>query len=182
MRRNAHTPIWLVTLFAFALSACGNPSPATAAIIEEATAATLLTEATAAPLAVDGGIDACALITQEEAELVLGASTGSAQPDNNPPLYSCSYETSNYASVQIILVMYEDNAQALEAYQMAIDINGYSELNGLGDRAYNAQPILDVDVLSGRYELSIDISDSSDDAAQLQNAITLAEKALGRLP
>ena len=130
----------------------------------------------------DGDIGACALITQSEAEQVLGASTGAGEPEDTPPIYSCSYETDNFDLVQVVVVVYEDNAQALDAYQMAIDINGYPELSGLGDRAYNAQPIFDVNVLIGNMEISIDISDSSDDAAQLQKAIDLAQVALTRLP
>ncbi len=184
MKRNTFTSIRLAALFTFVLSTCGSQPPATAVVVEEATVGAPLPSETivaAVPVA-DGAIDPCALITQEEAEQALGVATGTGQPDNSPPLYSCSYETSTYDLVQVILVVYDDNAQAQDAFQTAININGYPELSGLGDRAYNAQPILDIDVLSGRYEISIDISDSSDDATQLQKAIDLAEVGLTRLP
>lgn len=41
---------------------------------------------------------------------------------------------------------------------------------------------MDISVLKGKYELSIDISDVSDGEAQFQKARSLAESALARLP
>jgi len=131
----------------------------------------------------DGGaIDACSLITQAEAEATLGQPTGPGQPDDAPPIYSCSYQTTDFDVVSVVVLIYDDASQALGGYQMAIDINGYPEISGIGDRAYNAQPIFDINVLSGNIEVSVDISDASDDATQLQNSIELARLALSRLP
>jgi hypothetical protein len=168
------------------LAACAPARQPTSApeVVVEATAANptegAVEVATESP--VNGEMDACALITQAEAEQTLGKATGPGQPEVTPPIYACSYETSDFDLVQIVVVIYDDNTQAQDAYQMAIDINGYPELSDLGDRAYNAQPIFDVNVLRGNLEISIDVSDSSDDQAQLQKAIDLARLVLIRLP
>lgn len=179
----------LFPLLALFLAACAPTAPTSSPtvaseVIEQATAVspTESVQESGGIVSANGGLDACALITQSEAEQVLGTSTGAGEPEDTPPIYSCSYETDNFDLVQVVVVVYEDNAQALDAYQMAIDINGYPELSGLGDRAYNAQPIFDVNVLKGNVEISIDISDSSDDVTQLENAIALAQVALTRLP
>lgn len=168
----------------FILTACSPTAPTAAPIaVAEATQAPQATPTQQASVAApeSGVLDACTLITQAEAEQVLGTSTGSGQHEDTPPFYSCSYETENFDLVQVVVVIYDDNAQAQDAYQMAIDINGYPELAGLGDRAYNAQPIFDVNVLTGNIEVSIDVSDSTNDATQLKNAIDLAKLVLSRL-
>jgi hypothetical protein len=168
------------------LAACApaNTPPSAPEVVVEATAASQAQgeaeASTAAPST--SGMDACALITQAEAEQALGKATGAGVPEITPPIYSCSYETSDFDLVQVIVVIYDDSTQAQGAYQMAIDFNAYPEITDLGDRAYNAQPIFDINVLKDNYEVSIDISDSSDDQAQLQKAIELARLALGRLP
>jgi hypothetical protein len=51
----------------------------------------------------------------------------------------------------------------------------------LGDRAYNAQPVGDVTVLIGIYELGVDVS-AGEDEADMSTAIEMAELALDRLP
>lgn len=169
-------------LTAFVLAACAPAAPTQNA--PEGQNPVLATEAS-----IDGGgesavsaqIDACALLTQADAEGVLSAQTGPALPGDAPPLYSCSYQTENFDVVQVVVLVYENQAQAQAAYQLAITTNGYTEIPGLGDRAYNAQPIFDVNVLVGNLEVTVDISDSTDDATQLQNSIELAELVISRL-
>ena len=124
-------------------------------------------------------IDACALLTQDEADAVLGAATREPVRGDTPPVNSCAYQTEDFDGVSVTVVTYEDKAEAERAYQTAIDINDYPEIESLGDRAYNAQPIGDVTVLVGRYELSVDISGPEND---LQAAQDLAETAIGRMP
>ena len=136
---------------------------------------------TGATVSADGTIDACSLITQAEAEGILGEATTGGQRDDSPPLYSCYYETANFDVVQVVVVIYDDSNQAQAAYEMAVEINGYPEISGLADRAYNAQPIFDVNFLTGNLEVSIDISDSTDKSVQLENSIELAQLVLSRL-
>ena len=167
------------------LAACAPTASSISApeVVVEATAApTEGIQGTNVAAPSNGVMDACALITQAEAEQALGKATSGPEPGDTPPVYSCSYETSDFDLVQIVVVVYDDNTQAQAAYQMAIDFNGYPEISGMGERAYNAWPIFDVNVLSGNIEFSIDISDSTDQEAQLQNAIELAQVVLSRLP
>ncbi|MGH8168756.1 MAG: DUF3558 family protein, partial [Woeseiaceae bacterium] len=124
-------------------------------------------------------IDACALITQDEADAVLGAPTGEPVRGDTPPVNSCAYQTEDFDGVSVTVVTHEDKAEAERAYLTAIDINDYPEIGSLGDRAYNAQPIGDVTVLVGRYELSVDVSGPEND---LEAAQDLAETAIGRMP
>src|SRR3990172_1006490 len=65
--------------------------------IVEATAAAPAQESADSGGVPDGGaIDACSLITQAEAEATLGQPTGPGQPDDAPPIYSCSYQTTDF--------------------------------------------------------------------------------------
>ena len=128
------------------------------------------------------GIDVCALVTQEEAGAAIGSPVGEPVEENVPPIYSCSYDTPGFDGVSVIVVEYADAAQAEAAFQMAIDINDYEEVTGVGDRAYRSYPIFDLNVLTGRYELSVDVTDSSEEEQQYQKASELAEKALSRMP
>jgi hypothetical protein len=59
----------------------------------------------------------------------------------------------------------------------------YPAIDGIGDRAYNSQPIGDVDVLAGPYEVSVSLYFASDDdAAELAMAGALAALVIDRLP
>ena len=66
-------------------------------------------------------------------------------------------------------------------YEMALEINDYPEIDGLGERAYDSRPIGGVNVLQGRYELSVDVSAERSDA-DFDMAAGLAERAVDRLP
>lgn len=178
------TPITLLLILTslVALTACGGsvPSSSDGGATPSAQHTRPPIEA-AKPEVSAGGVDACALVTQEEAEAALGKPVGEPQRADTPPLYSCTYEAAGFDNVSIIVVEYDDEQQAADAFQMAIDINDYEESSGIGERAYRSL-IIDITVLTGRYELSIDVSDSSDQEVQFQKARDLAEKALTRMP
>jgi hypothetical protein len=59
--------------------------------------------------------------------------------------------------VSVSVIIRADKAEAENVHQSAIDINNYPEIEGRGDRAYNAQSISDVTVLVGRYQLGVDV-------------------------
>jgi hypothetical protein len=176
------------------LAACGGddgseePGAATQAPPAEA-GATDEPEAVAEPQATEepegeeasSGVDACELVTREEAEAVLGVSVGEPTREDVPPIGACSYETADFDSVSIAVVTFEDADQAEEVLQMAIDINDYPEISGLGDGAYDSRPIYDVTVRKGRYELSIDVSLEGGEA-DFETAKELAATAVERLP
>ncbi|HET7087862.1 MAG TPA: hypothetical protein VFL17_04365 [Anaerolineae bacterium] len=174
---------WLLILTSLAvLTACGGSvqSSPGGGVTPSAQPTRLPAEATK-PEVSAGGVDTCALVIQEEAEAALGKPVGEPQRADTPPVYTCTYEADGFDNVGIIVVEYDDEQQAADAFQMAIDINDYEESSGIGERAYRSL-IIDITVLTGRYELSIDVSDSSDQEAQFQKARDLAEKALARMP
>ena len=125
-------------------------------------------------------IDPCALVTADQAEAVLGAPVGPTQPSEIPPIVSCTYQT-NSELLYVQLIVYENEAQARQGFDLAVDVNDFTEIDGLGEDAYNSQPIFDVSVLRGVYELSIDIS-AGEPETQLEQATELARTALERLP
>jgi len=160
-----------------ALAACGGDDPddrsAAGVAVEEQTNAKAGDAEPSAP------IDACALITRDEATAVLGAATREPIRGDTPPVSSCAYRTEDFDVVSVSVITYRDNAEAEYVHQFAIDTNNYPEIGGLGDRAYNAQPIGDVTVLVGQYELGVDVSGPEN---ELEIARELAKTALGRMP
>jgi len=127
------------------------------------------------------GIDACSLVTKEEAEAVLGGSVGEPTREDTPPVAACTYETADFDSVSVSVLTYDDSDQAEDGFQMAIDINDYPEVPGLGDRAYDARPGFGLTVLMGRYELEVDVSLEGGDT-DFETAKDLAAQAVERLP
>lgn len=183
-----------LSMLLFGLAACGGddeseePAATTQATPAEA-GPTDEPEVVAEPEATEvqegdessAGVDACALVTKEEAEAVLGASVGEPTQEDVPPISACSYETPDFDTVSVSVLTYDDADQAEEGFQMAIDINDYPEVSGLGDRAYDSRPIFDVTVQKGRYEVDVDVSLEGDEA-DFETAKELAATAVDRLP
>jgi hypothetical protein len=184
----------VVSMLLFGLAACGGDGgserPGVVAS-PQATAAPSSTEpvATAEPGPTEqpqggetaAGVNPCDLVTKGEAEAALGASVGEPKVEDTPPVSACTYETANFETVQVVVTTFEDAGQARDAFQSAIDINGYEEISGIGDRAYNAQPIFDISVLKGKYDVSIDVA-LPDDQDEMAVAQDLARTAVDRLP
>ena len=175
------------------LAACGGddseevstvaPPQATQEVVTEepeATEGPQATEASEGEEAVSG-VDACELVTRDEAEAVLGASVGEPTREDTPPISACSYETADFDSVSVSVLTYDDSDQAEEGFQIAIDINDYPEVSGIGERAYDARPISGVTVLKGRYELDVDVNLEGSEA-DFEAAKELAATAVERLP
>jgi hypothetical protein len=130
-----------------------------------------------------GEIDVCALLTKEEVEAVIGMPAGAAQPEESAaPYFGCRYEEDGLSQIVSIGVLaWGDAEEAETSFEFGAD--QYPAIEGIGDRAYNSQPIDDVSVLSGRYELSVGLYFvSDDDEAELAMASELAAVALDRLP
>lgn len=123
-------------------------------------------------------VDACSLITIDEAEAALGATVGEGTGIDTPPVYGCTYEAEAFAQVSVNVVVFDDAAQAEDIYQLAIDNNDYPEIEGIGDRAYFALGF-GVAAQQGRYEVNVDVIGPDDDQALEEE---LAQKALDRLP
>jgi hypothetical protein len=130
-----------------------------------------------------GEIDVCALLTKEEVEAVIGLPAGSAQPEESAaPFFGCRYEEDGLSQmVSIGVFAWGDAREAEASFEFGAD--QYPAVEGIGDRAYDSQPIDDVNVLVGRYELSVGLYFvSDDDEAELAMASELAALALDRLP
>ena len=126
-------------------------------------------------------VDACSLVTKDEAEAALGAPVGDGEAQDFAPIYNCRYETEDFDILDVTVVVYDDDETAELAYEMVLEINDYPEIGGLGERAYDASPLGGVNVLQGRYELSIDVSAGESDE-DFDTATGLAERAVDRLP
>jgi hypothetical protein len=137
--------------------------------------------ATAAPQASGGEIDPCALVTKEEAEAIVGESLDDPLVTITELLASCLYSTPDFKSVNVDVLTYENEDQAEGGFELALDINDYPEVEGIGERAYDSRPIGDVTALEGRFELSVDVSVQGDDT-DFETAKDVAAKAVDRLP
>ena len=127
----------------------------------------------------DGGaVDACSLMTQADAEEALGAGVGAGEPEDFPPVFGCRYETGDFDTAIVSILIYDDASQAEAGYQLAIDINDYEEIDGIGERAYFALGF-GITALSDRYEVSVDVIGPDDDE-ELEKE--LAQTVIGRLP
>jgi len=142
--------------------------------------ATQTPEATPEPSA--GEIDPCALVTKSEAEAIVGESLGDPLVTKTEMLASCLYSTSDLKSVNVDVLTYDSEDDAESGFLLAIDINNYPEVEGIGDRAYDSRPIGDITVLKGKYELSIDVANVSTSEDEFGVAKDLAAKAVDRLP
>jgi hypothetical protein len=182
-----------------AASACGGDDAGDTPVVETTDAdgaATATTDTETATTDADGSettvasgspagdeIDVCALVTEEEVEAIIGMAAGPAQPEESaPPFFGCRYEEEGLSqTVTIGLLAWNDADEAESSFDFGAD--QYPAVEGIGDRAYNSQPIDDLSVLAGRYELSVGLYFvSDDDEAELAMAIELAQLALDRLP
>jgi len=155
-------------------AATGTRAPAATASPRATQAATATAQAST------GEIDPCALVTKAEAEAIVGESLGEPAVTITEMLAGCLYSAPDFDSVNVDVLTYDSEDDAKSLFQMAIDINDYPEIEGIGDRAYDSRPIGDITVLKGKYELSVDVSTGGED--DLEVAKGLAAKAVDRLP
>jgi len=141
--------------------------------------ATQTPEATPEPSA--GELDPCALVTKEEAEAIVGESLGDPLVTITELLATCLYSTLDFDSVYVGVLIYDSEDNAEGGFEVALDINDYPEVEGIGDRAYDSRPLGDITVLKGKYELSVDVSVEDTDA-DFETAKDVAAKAVDRLP
>lgn len=125
-------------------------------------------------------LDACQLLTRQEVEAALGKPVGEGAPESMPQLAACHWAARSAPdSARVAVTVYDGAAQARAAFEMAVKINGYRTVRGVGEDAY-ASPMYDLTVLSGRYELAVDVSLLADEPAPA--ARRLAQQAVARLP
>jgi hypothetical protein len=153
-----------------ALAGCGGREPA---------ASPRPTQAASSAPAPAAAIDACTLLEKQEVDAAVGKPVAAPSPENLPPVYGCRWPASDLDGIRVSVIAYDNAAQALAAHEMAIKINDYEQVAGVGERAYSS-PFNEVTALAGRYELSVDVTLSQADRPAIAKA--LAQKALARLP
>ena len=134
-------------------------------------------------------IDVCALVSQAEVEGILGQSVGAPNYTSMGTAGAasglgggdCTFQATGITPVVSINVLAwsdEDDAES------SFDLFGIDEeVEGIGDKAVNTQPVGDISVLQGRYELSVDLYFVNDDEdADFEMARQIAELAVSRLP
>jgi hypothetical protein len=161
-------------------AATGTRTAAATASPRATQAGTATQAATATAQASTGEIDPCALVTKAEAEAIVGESLGEPAVTITEMLAGCLYSTPDFDSVNVDVLTYDSEDDAKSLFQMAIDINDYPEVEGIGDRAYDSRPIGDITVLKGKYELSVGVSTGGEDDFEVAKG--LAAKAVDRLP
>lgn len=127
-------------------------------------------------------VDACTLITREEAAAALGQPVREGVREDVSPVFACKYDAeSNVESLRVTATAFPSAQQAGEAYEMIVRSNDYEPVSGIGDRAY-IPAIADLSVHKGRWELDIALVVPGDRAARFDRAKALANTAIGRLP
>lgn len=192
MRYARVLPLALIAAAAFVL-ACGGdnggPSPTPGAA--DATSATGTPLATSSPAPPAGGeeLDVCTLISKDEVEDILGqtvgdpvfASMGGAGAAAGLTGGDCRFEATGVTPiVSVSLLAWSDEEDAESSFSL---FTVAEEIEGIGDRAISTQPVGDIAVLKGHYELSVDLFFvNEDDAADLEMAREIAELVVSRLP
>ena len=143
-----------------------------------------------------GEIDPCALVTKAEAEAIVGEPLDGPAVTRTEMASSCLYSTPDLKGVNVGVLTYQNEDDAESAFWLAIDINNFPEVGGIGDRAYDSRPIGDITVLKGKYEVSVDVNVEGDEGQgadvegddvewtgiDFEAARELAAKAVDRLP
>jgi hypothetical protein len=164
-----------------AAGATGSPE-ATSSADGAATATEAGTSASSPDGGAAGAIDMCALLSQEEVSAVIGQEAGAPAADDMSPFYGCRYESEDVTPIVSVGVFaWDDESQAESSFSFGAD--QYEEVPGLGDAAYRSQPIDEVTVLHGRYEISVGLYFvSEDDDEEFEMGVELAQMVLERLP
>jgi hypothetical protein len=183
-------PLFLATL----LVACGGDD-------DDANDAdaTSTSPANAAATSSDGGgaaggaaddleeIDVCALLTQAEVEAAIGQTAGPGAPEESFAEFglgggACRFEADDITPVVTVSVLAWSNEEDADA-SFSFGEDQYPPVEGIGDRAYRSQPIDEISVLVGRYELSVGLYFvSEDDDEEFEMSRQLAELVISRLP
>ena len=129
-----------------------------------------------------GEVDPCALVTKEEVETAIGVSVTEPALEVIDQFASCYFndpETPIFHTVSVNVLTLEDEDQAMDIFEVGRE--NFETVTGIGEDAYWAEaPFSSLEILQGKYNVSIDVSPDGWDA--LAVAKELAAKALGRLP
>lgn len=126
----------------------------------------------------DDAIDVCALLSAEEVQGVLGE-PATPTDQSTGSMYACSWEGESDALnvLSVSVYVHPDAATAKEMYDATKEGLGGSEIMGLGDEASYADAF-GLEVLSGRYDISVDNTGPTEKESDL----TIAKRILELLP
>ena len=138
-------------------------------------------ESAPAPAPSDGSaipvVDACTIVTDDEIQEVLGAPTSertsSTEEMPGMSLFSCSSD-----DVHVTVEALATPALALSSYNFGTT---YPEIEGVGERARNTQPLGDIDVLVGSTIVSVDLFLGRSREEELEAGTQIAKIAVDRL-
>jgi hypothetical protein len=171
-------------------SATATSIPATSSSTgAETTGSTGATGSTAGQSGEAEELDVCTLVTQAEVEAILGQSVGAPNFTSMGAAGAaaglgggdCTFQATGITAVISIGVLaWSDEDDAESSFGL---FGSDEEIEGIGDKAVNTQPVGDISVLQGRYELSVDLYFvNDDDDADFEMARQIAELAVPRLP
>ena len=134
-------------------------------------------------------LDVCSLLTQEEVEAAIGQPAGAPAFTPLGEAFAaqglgggdCRFEADGITPVVALTVLiWRDAETARSSFEFG---SSSQAVEGIGDGARSTQPIGEISVLSGHYEVSLDIYFASeDDDAEFEMARELVEIAVSRLP
>lgn len=165
-----------VVLLAMSVVACGEDTSAPGDGAEPGTDE-LQAEALARSTPVD--LDPCALVSQAEIERILGFTVDTPERSVTPAGSSLTYFSCSSDDVHVDVQVWDSADNAASSFATG---TSYPSIDGIGDRAQNTQPLGDLDVLHGRYVVTVDIFSSLTQDEELEAAKKIAEIVLSRLP
>lgn len=125
-----------------------------------------------------GPIDVCSLLSGEEVAVVLGEP---ARPTDQSTgsMYACSWEGTDNAlnALSVSVYVHPDAATAKDMYDQTKEGLEGSDIMGLGDEASYAEAF-GLEVLSGRYDISVDNTGPNEKASDL----AVAKRVIAQLP
>jgi len=169
----------------------GPTATATTTMTTDAATGTAASEATPSEAsgsdsgaATSEDIDVCALVTQDEVSGVIGTQAGEATGENDSALsyFGCRYEEDGItAGVSIGVWAFPNESEARSFFEFGYD--DYPAVEGIGDDAYRSQPLGEISVLDGRYEVDVFLFFVAEDPdEEFEMARQLAQMVLDRLP
>jgi len=139
----------------------------------------------AQPTSAAESVDVCALVTKADVEAAIGAPVLDGKPDQAANLYTCSFaepEFANISAAGVAVFVELREGEAKEVYDLAkSNAAEVQPVDGIGDEAYWDSILNTMQVLSGKYEISIDVA-SEEGRDQVAAAKAIGSKAIAGLP
>lgn len=157
-------------------SAAGSTQPAPTTASAPTGSAKASASASAATL------DACTLLTKPEVEAAIGAPVKDPEKQALGPMVACTFQDPTNPIITVASVTVFIGADAKEAASIhELGKRDGQAVAGLGDDAYLG-PFGNLEVLKGKYSVSVSVVSTSEGTDRLSVAKSLASKALARLP